>query len=254
MKKCFLFIPAGAILFSLLTGCSSAKNHPESSAENPVSSEPESKTENTAGAIKFDFENGDEAFVSIFADYPCGEGAEEFYELKHSLEDNPVKGNGKSLFISGNNHSDDLFMGYYKRLDGFEAGEKYVFSVKFEIATDVSGNMMGVGGAPGESVFVKCGLTSAEPKKVIKDDANYRLNIDAGVQGNGGKDMIVVGNIAKQDEQNFNGYDINRYELDFSAITDKNGSVYLVIGTDSGFEATTHYFIDNIELSWKKSE
>src|SRR5688572_31086285 len=62
--------------------------------------------------IQFDFSGGDHGFVAGFTDYPVGE--EAFYELDAGLRPLPTPlGSGTSLFISGNNHSDDLFM-YYK--------------------------------------------------------------------------------------------------------------------------------------------
>ncbi len=61
--------------------------------------------------MNFDFEEDDSGFLPIFADLPAVEGTEEFYELEYGHRDVPVEGAGKGLFLSGNNHSDDLFMG-----------------------------------------------------------------------------------------------------------------------------------------------
>ena len=60
----------------------------------------------------FDFEKDGSSFTPMFADYPSGSGVDDFYELKHEWTTSPTK-DGKALFLSGNNHSDDLFMGYY---------------------------------------------------------------------------------------------------------------------------------------------
>ena len=101
---------------------------------------------------------------------------------------------GNGIFISGNNHSDDLFMGYVKALEGFSPAKTYHFAVSFKLATDVEGGLVGVGGSPGESVVVKCGVTQTEPAALPVESGGVtyvRLNIDAGRQSNSGRDMVV---------------------------------------------------------------
>ena len=109
-------------------------------------------------AVTFDFEKDDAGFTPVFADCPAEDGVDDFYELRHGWAELPM-GGGKGLFLSGNNHSDDLFMGYYKELPGLKPGRLYEFHVTFRLATNVDGGMIGVGGSPGASVFVKGGVT-----------------------------------------------------------------------------------------------
>ena len=141
--------------------------------------------------VKFDFNSDDGGFVPIFSDYPNQKAVEEFYEFQHIHQEIPIQDAGKGLFISGNNHSDDLFMGYVKNLNGFTPGQTYHFSVKFRLATNVEGGLIGVGGSPGESVVVKCGITAVEPRSAVTQEGSeefFRMNIDTGTQVNGGKD------------------------------------------------------------------
>lgn len=135
------------------------------------------------GFVKFDFEKDNAGFAPIYADYPYGEGVEEFYEFQHDYGKVPIDGEGNGIFISGNNHSDDLFMGYVKALEGFAPARTYHFTVSFKLATDVEGGLMGVGGSPGEGVTVKCGVTQTAPAALPVENGGavyYRLNIDAG--------------------------------------------------------------------------
>ena len=255
MKKGFLLLLIGAVLTASLAGCSNQKGVSDNESGISAPSEPakdNSKDENgKPSTLRFDFEDGDHGFVPIFSDYPNSEGVEEFYEMRHEHGEIPISGAGKGLFISGNNHSDDLFMGYFKKIDGLAAGQNYEFNIKFKIATNVPGGMFGVGGSPGESVYVKSGIAAVKPENSVDDTGHFRLNIDGGHQGESGKDMSVVGFIAKQDEKNPDGYDFNIYELTAAASANENGELYLIIGTDSGFESTTAYYIDDVELSWK---
>ena len=255
MKKGFLLFLIGAVLTASFVGCSDQKRVSDNESGISAPSEPakdsgEDENDKPSSLI-FDFEEDDCGFVPIFSDYPNSECVEEFYEMSHEHGEIPISEAGKGLFIAGNNHSDDLFMGYFKKIDGLVPEQKYEFSIKFKIATNVPGGMFGVGGSPGESVYVKSGITAVKPENSVDDIGHFRLNIDGGHQGESGKDMSVVGTIAKQDEMNIDGYDFNTYELTVAAAADENGEVYLIIGTDSGYESTTAYYIDDVELSWK---
>lgn len=202
-------------------------------------------------SIMFDFEQSDEGFTSIYADYPNNEGVEEFYEFKNEYTDVPIDGAGKGLYISGNNHCADLFMGYVKKLSGFSPEKTYRFNVTFKLATDVKGGMVGVGGAPGESVTVKCGVTPTEPKSEPTGELDYyRMNIDTGIQANSGKDMVVVGDMVKPENNNAGGYEFKDFSTEIETTANSNGEVFLIIGTDSGFEATTSYYLDDISINW----
>lgn len=221
---------AAAIGMSVLAGAAAAK-------------------ETTAG-LTFDFNQNDGGFTPIFSDYPNEQGVEEFYELRSGHEEVPIAEAGKGLFLSGNNHSDDLFMGYFKEVSGLAPGTEYQFTVQFKLATNVESDMVGIGGAPGESVYVKCGVASEEPENSLDSLNHFRLNIDKGTQSQSGADMIVVGDLAKEEINRPGEYEFNEIETKVIARTDEAGTVYLVIGTDSGFEGVTAYYLDDISISW----
>lgn len=221
---------AAAIGMSILAGTAAAK-------------------ETTAG-LTFDFNQNDGGFTPIFFDYPNEQGVEEFYELRSGHEEVPIAEAGKGLFLSGNNHSDDLFMGYYKDLSGLVPETEYQFTVRFQLATNVENDMIGIGGAPGESVFVKCGVASKEPENSLDSLNHFCLNIDKGSQSTSGSDMIVVGNLAKEEINRPGEYEFNEIETKVIARTDEAGTAYLVIGTDSGFEGVTSFYLDDISVSW----
>ena len=205
----------------------------------------------TTRDITFDFEANDGGFVPIFADYPAGSGVDAFYELQHEWAASPT-GDGKALFLSGNNHSDDLFMGYYKEIDGLNAGQRYEFQVSFRLATNVEGGMIGVGGSPGTSVYVKGGIAAEQPRRSTDALNNYRLNIDKGNQGTDGRDMLLLGNLEKENPQHPGAYEWKDFRFTAQAIANEDGCVYLILGTDSGFEATSAYYLDEISVSWSK--
>jgi hypothetical protein len=112
--------------------------------------------------------------------------------------------------------------------------------------------MVGVGGAPGEGVTIKAGAVSIEPIKVLNTTENYyRMNIDKSNQTNSGADMKVIGNFA-------NGTDAFTYIIKqlstttpISVRSNEQGEIWLVIGTDSGFEAKTTIYYNSIKASIK---
>ena len=235
MKKFLTMGIVSLLTLSMMAGCTSAA---------AVSDSPSS--------VKFDFEKDDAGFTPIYADYPYSEGVEEFYEFQHDYGKVPIDGAGNGIFISGNNHSDDLFMGYVKALEGFAPARTYHFTASFKLATDVEGGMIGVGGSPGGSVAVKCGVAQTEPAALPVESGGItyvRLNIDAGRQSNSGRDMVVVGNMAKTESSRPGEYEFKEFTAEFDTAANVLGEVYLVIGTDSAFEATTSYYLDDISVT-----
>ncbi len=91
--------------------------------------------------------------------------------------------------ISGNNHSDDLWMYHKGHVAGLEPNRRYTVRFEVEIATSVASGCVGVGGAPGEDVTVKAGASTIEPGAVIIG-GDWRMNIDKGQQANGGENAL----------------------------------------------------------------
>ncbi|HSF17401.1 MAG TPA: hypothetical protein VLK65_17800 [Vicinamibacteria bacterium] len=198
-----------------------------------------------AQTFRLDFAAGPQGWVAGFADYPAGQ--EDFYELEadwRALPDSLDSGRS-ALYISGNNHSDDLWMYYKGRIGGLDANRLYRVRFNLEIATAVPRGCVGVGGAPGEDVTVKAGASTDEPDAVL-DGELLRMNVDKGQQTNPGPNAVVVGDVANSVACG----ESPRWELEqlssgaesVDVVTDRSGSVWLFVGTDSGFEATTSLY------------
>ncbi|PCJ40785.1 MAG: hypothetical protein COA99_09220, partial [Moraxellaceae bacterium] len=143
----------------------------------------------------FDLNDRDHEWLAGFADYP--EGEEEFYELSSEWKPLPIPLDSlNGIRLTGNNHSDDLFMYIKRELVGLKPNTKYQLSFRLQIATNASSGCIGVGGAPGESVVVKAGVTSYEPIANEFSQGFLRMNVDHGDFVTGGSDAIVVGNLA----------------------------------------------------------
>lgn len=196
--------------------------------------------------FEFNFSQGPEGWTGDFADYPNEPNVEQTYqlELSHSGMPVPLNPADGSLRQSGMNRSDDLFMFVKKKISGLVPLRTYSANLAVEFGTNVANNMAGIGGSPGEGVWIKAGAVTLEPLKQLSiTDNYYRMNIDKGNQSQGGADMKVIGNFA-------NGSDLNEYRLKklstaspLQVKADDKGELWLVIGTDSGFEGKTtiHY-------------
>ena len=101
----------------------------------------------------------------------------------------------KGLFISGNNHSDDLFMFLKRQIVGLKPNTLYTLAFEATLESNIPPGSFGIGGSPGESVYVKIGASSQEPQKIAKAGF-YFLNVDKGNQAQGGADAIVTGSLA----------------------------------------------------------
>jgi hypothetical protein len=204
----------------------------------------------------FDFSDSTEEWIGGFADYPVGE--EDFYNLRVNWLPlpEPLDTDRRAFKISGDNRSDDLFMFIKRRISGLQPDAAYSLNMEITLASNSPEDAVGIGGGPGTSVFLKAGAVSNEPVPVITDEASfedgyYRMNIDRGNQSQGGVDMPVVGNIAHSNDD-FEYSLINRSLNNFTVQSSDRGEIWLIIGTDSGFEGTTTLYYSEIRVEITK--
>ena len=205
--------------------------------------------------LHFDFDEGPLGFVAGFADYPPAH--EEIYELTSGHRALPPPLESQSgLFISGVNRSDDLFMFFKGAIVGLTPGASYAVEVSVEIATSTPSGCVGVGGAPGESVWIKAGVTAEEPLAVL-DDSYLRMNIDIGSQSNSGTQAVVLGDVAnsRQCEQSpeWELKALERQSTQVGISVPAEGRAWLLIGADSGFESRTDVYFTRASVTLSPS-
>lgn len=213
-------------------------------------------------SYKYTFSKKDNFKVS-YADYPAGQ--DEFYELDYQ---NGAKLPGEinaqhphGLKISGNNHSDDLFMYAYKKISGLKPNTLYHVSFSLEFAANAPTGSTGVGGSPGDSVFVKIGAVNQEPQRFIDEDHYYKIALDKGNQLQDGKDMIFIGTVGVDTQDSIYRLKTLPYLPDairqeklahFKVTSNNQGQAWVVFGTDSGYEATSTLYYTNLSLTFKE--
>jgi hypothetical protein len=210
--------------------------------------------------FEFSFQNSDDNFITGFADYP--EGSEEQYQLTGGWSDLPehdsLDTDDRGIMLHGANGSDDLFMFVKRRLgstDGVEAEVVYRLDMSIKLASENGSGCAGAGGAPGESNFFKAGASNTEPE-AIASDGFMQMTIDKGQQSNGGADALTVGDLANGTDSC--SADVWRYKnlhLDeFYVKSSATGDIWLLLGTDSGYEGITTYYFSEISVDLTPTE
>lgn len=201
--------------------------------------------------VNFDFSNDQQGWVAGASDFPVGREEDIQFVADHRTLPPPLDQRG-ALFQSGLNISDDLFMYFTRRIAGLVPSGRYDARFRVEYASNVGAECVaGVGG----SVWIKAGASRIEPQRVEDEFGNYRMNIDKGEQLNDGRAAVVLGDIRNElpgCPSTDPPYGTNAHENgDPLLVTAANdGSLWLLVGTESGFEAEHHlYFLSfRVEL------
>ena len=202
----------------------------------------------------FDFEDGPQGWNPAFADYPADADL-GIYELEADWRPLPENLDGNALYIHGHNRSDDLWMQWARAIEDLEPDTEYAVSISIELATAIPEGLVGIGGSPGESVYVKAGASTNEPAAEIDIEGWWRLTADKGNQAQGGDDAVVIGTPANPniDPETADGATYELMTLDTSglnltATTDDSGTLWVFVGTDSGFEGATTLYYNTIDV------
>jgi hypothetical protein len=95
------------------------------------------------------------------------------------------------------------------------------------------------------------GATATEPQVTEDASGHLRIDVDKGNQASEGQDMIVLGHIAHPDVESEDQFLIKSLTSEgrsLEAVTDAEGSLWLIVGTDSGFEGLTTLYYSRISV------
>ncbi len=196
--------------------------------------------------LDFDFCDGEQGWEAGFAEYsPDMEGMMLEAEIRPLPPELGINGTG--YYLQGMNHSDDLFMFLKRRLgpdDGVVPDREYRVMFTIIFASNVPSGALGIGGAPGDSVFLKAGASMVEPEVYLDSaDNHYHMNVDKG-EGNepDGEAASKVSDIANglSVEEDPRYVSLKRqHEHQYTISASQGGELWLLVGTDSGFEGLT---------------
>ncbi len=205
--------------------------------------EPSSRT------VEYSLDEGYMGWQPGFADYTVGEY--EVINPLHGHEALPDGLEGSGVFLEGRNASADLFMFLRRRIKGLVPDTDYRVTIEVEFASKYQEGLFGIGGSPGESVHLKVGATAVMPERVQDGHGMWRMYIDMGNQARGGSDAVTVGNIAKPEDGTEDHVILrrNNTERPIHARTDAEGGLWVLVGTDSGFEGVTRVYYTRIVVN-----
>ncbi|MBS9525617.1 hypothetical protein KI659_16485 [Litoribacter alkaliphilus] len=203
--------------------------------------------------LNYTFEQDMEGWQGGFSDLPT-EG-QDIYELDYGHRPLPEETGqqGNALFIQGHNRSDDLFMFFKRQINGLQPNTQYEVSFEIELASQYPEESFGIGGSPGGSVFLKAGAVNYEPLAEPDADGYLQMNLDKGNQAADGADMYDMGTVGIEGEE-FAYTLISRQNINrpLRVNTDDQGSLWLIFGTDSGFEGLTELYYNSVKVNVKK--
>ena len=192
-----------------------------------------------------------------YADYPAGQ--EQRFKLRHASRPLPEESGQlkPSLMLSSHNYSDDLFMYLYRKIENLQPNTTYSIFFNVELASNTPRHSLGIGGSPGASVHLKAGALSYLPKRrkeMIGGQAYWQVNFDKGNQAQGGKDMAVLGHVGTN-RNDFTYTLIERNSKEpVAATTNEEGELWILLGTESGFEGETTLFFTQVRLKVVQNE
>jgi hypothetical protein len=207
--------------------------------------------------IDDDFSLGARGWQPAFADYsPLT--ALPLFELESGIRPLPpeIDPSRSGMYFRGHNRSDDLFMFMTKKLtraDGIEPGRRYELTFRIVFDSNVGTNCFGIGGSPGGAVVLKAGASGNEPRVILDQQQLYRVTVDKGNQTVGGPGGSVVSNI--DNGTNSCSGDgsfvrlVRSHRHPFFVTANDAGELWLVVGTDSGFEGLTRLYYEFVGVT-----
>jgi hypothetical protein len=199
-------------------------------------------------SLNFSFNDDTQGWTAFFSDYP--QGSEEHFQLSfgHAMLPAPLDTTLGALRISGINHSDDLLSMIVRKIDGLQPGRQYDIIFDVEVASNTPSNSVGIGGSPDLAFGV--GAIPFAPSNSPDIEGWLRPNFSSELQSRMSNDTIqMVGTIGVGDDAS--DYTLIRRGNAASplrATSNEDGVLWLLIGTDSGFEGTTTLYYRSVKI------
>ncbi|MFO7918777.1 MAG: hypothetical protein R6V13_11945 [Anaerolineae bacterium] len=208
--------------------------------------------------LEYDFSKSYHDWSGGFSDLPADYDP-DLYQLEFAHTETPAELEPeRALMLSGRNASDDLFMFVKKGLtsdDGIAPNTTYRITFEVAFGTDAPAGAVGIGGPPGESVWVKVGAAPFEPVARPEGDMGGEeyllMNVDKGRQNDDGEHALRIGDVAKAHDEEFGVYELktlNNADEPLEITSDEAGNLWIFVGTDSGFEGATTLYYTNISV------
>jgi hypothetical protein len=196
----------------------------------------------TEETVEFDFSRGSVVWAGGSSDYGVATAP---VDVTVDLRSAPLPHGSAALHMGGTNRSDDLFIYAKRRISGLAPHTRYRVGFRIRFLTNVGAQCAGAGGPPGEAVTVKMGASRDEPL-TFQQGSDFLLNLDKGNQTTSGKDAVALGDLAAAglgcSRSSFVEKSLHRPGALY-VHTGASGSLWLLIGLDSGFEGFSQAYV-----------
>jgi hypothetical protein len=144
---------------------------------------------------------------------------------------------GSAFYHAGTNLSDDLWIWFARRMEGFEPGRRHRIGFEIGYVTSYHADCIGTG----ELVIIKAGASEEQPARVLTGDGSWRMNVDKGEQFQEGADAVILGDIRNDlpgcpAEPQFGAGTADAGDGMVEVTADANGGFWVFFGTESAFE------------------
>ena len=204
----------------------------------------------------FDFENGDQEWEGGISDFPVGyEDSTEFlFDNSQVPVALSVEGNG--LSVSADNPHGDLFYFFKKKVTDLEPNKKYKIDFEFLVYTQL---LTQSSKPSSDELYLKIGAVNYKPelkKTIWRNSMDYiALDVDKGdTNSESGNDIINVGSVKEFTSETPEIISGNTFDFIIEAETDNDGTIWLVVGIDSGIKSQLNFGMAALTVYYRKKD
>lgn len=220
--------------------------------------ETESIKNPTVFTLEYDLQKDAQGWEGAFAHYPVDD--EQLYELEFihdSLPDNLSQVG--ALKMSGKNLNDHLLMFLKRQVGSLKPSTTYNVVFNIALASQYPEKTTGTGSGPGAAVGLLIGAMQQEPEVVKADQGTTKWN-EANFDylfpikpGERTDDVMNIGNIGiPGTTPDYTLIMRSNEETPFEATSDKDGKLWVIVGTNATLKATTTLFYDEIGVTFNE--
>ncbi len=184
----------------------------------------------------FDFETGSQNWEGGIADYPVLTRDSLSFNFDNLQVPNNLLVEGSGLQITSDNPHGDLFYYFVRHITDLKPNTQYKLDFEFLLYVQTDSD---IDKSSSDGVYLKIGGVKYEPvllKQTMTDNQEYMvLNVDKGeTNEDSGEDMVMIGDITGFMGVSPEVISGNTFDKIIEVQSNANGSVWLIIGVDSG--------------------
>jgi len=209
-------------------------------------------TQNVGSHYNYTFAVDTQGWLGGFSDYQQGDEAIYGFQFAHTTLPAPLDESDGAVRISANNENADLFMYMKTKLTALDINTTYKIDFTVEFASNMPNETNTTEVSPGQLTSLKVGAIGYEPLAKVDENGYMRMNIDKGEQYGSGSQMVRIGNLTNGTSEELYHLKTLSSDTPLIARTDENGTLWLIVGTDSGYDGTLTVYYNTVNIDMEK--